>query len=251
MIKFFRKIRKTLADDNKPLKYFRYAIGEIVLVVVGILIALSINNWNEERKSSKLEIKILKELNNDLKTNLAEVDETFNTTNNRQLSTVLIFDYFKNKYPVDDSLKQAFEIINMDGLFNVANTAYKFIENQGVNTLSNDSIRIRITEMYERLLKNIQTREANNWEIVNEELLPLMNQHFVSSPTIDSSISFSVEAINKPKDIESLREDAEFRNVLLRLQNWLLLRLKWQKETLASLEQLILDVQIEIDKLSN
>ncbi|WP_242082305.1 hypothetical protein [Aestuariivivens sediminis] len=51
--------------------------------------------------------------------------------------------------------------------------------------------------------------------------------------------------------MESLREDAEFRNVLLRLQNWLLLRLKWQKETLASLEQLIMDVQIEIDILSN
>ena len=82
--------------ENKFSKYLLYAIGEIVLVVLGILIALSINNWNEERKSSKLEIKILKELNNDLKANLAEVDETFNTTNNRQLSTVLIFDYFKN-----------------------------------------------------------------------------------------------------------------------------------------------------------
>ena len=47
MINFFRKIRKQLADDNKPLKYMRYAVGEIVLVVIGILIALSINNWNE------------------------------------------------------------------------------------------------------------------------------------------------------------------------------------------------------------
>lgn len=47
MIPFFRKIRKTLADDNKPIKYFRYAIGEVVLVVIGILIALQINNWNE------------------------------------------------------------------------------------------------------------------------------------------------------------------------------------------------------------
>jgi len=53
MIHFFRRIRKQLADDNKPIKYFRYAIGEIVLVVIGILIALSINNWNEERKSDK------------------------------------------------------------------------------------------------------------------------------------------------------------------------------------------------------
>ena len=47
MIPFFRKIRKKMADDNKPLKYARYAVGEIVLVVIGILIALQINNWNE------------------------------------------------------------------------------------------------------------------------------------------------------------------------------------------------------------
>ncbi len=46
MIPFFRKIRKKMADDNKPLKYMRYAIGEIVLVVIGILIALQINTWN-------------------------------------------------------------------------------------------------------------------------------------------------------------------------------------------------------------
>ena len=49
MIPLFRKIRKKMADDNRPLKYIRYAIGEIILVVIGILIALQINNWNEER----------------------------------------------------------------------------------------------------------------------------------------------------------------------------------------------------------
>jgi hypothetical protein len=49
MIGFFRKIRKQLADDNKFWKYSRYAIGEIVLVVIGILIALSINNWNDQQ----------------------------------------------------------------------------------------------------------------------------------------------------------------------------------------------------------
>ena len=53
MINVFRKIRKKLADDNKLFKYSRYAVGEIVLVVIGILIALQINNWNEDRKSIK------------------------------------------------------------------------------------------------------------------------------------------------------------------------------------------------------
>jgi hypothetical protein len=52
MINFFRKTRKNLADDNKPMKYARYAIGEIVLVVMGILIALQINKWNEEHLAS-------------------------------------------------------------------------------------------------------------------------------------------------------------------------------------------------------
>ena len=53
MIKFFRNIRKKLATEGKAIGYLRYAIGEIVLVVIGILIALQVNNWNEQRKQSK------------------------------------------------------------------------------------------------------------------------------------------------------------------------------------------------------
>jgi len=48
MIPFFRKIRKKMADDNKPLRYMRYAIGEVVLVVIGIIIKLQINNWETD-----------------------------------------------------------------------------------------------------------------------------------------------------------------------------------------------------------
>ena len=70
MIPFFRRIRKKMADDNKPLMYMRYAIGEIVLVVIGILIALSINNWNENRKDGIKEQFILKSLRVNLKENL-------------------------------------------------------------------------------------------------------------------------------------------------------------------------------------
>ena len=53
MIKFFRKIRQRLLTENKISKYLVYAIGEIILVVIGILIALQINNWNEQRNENK------------------------------------------------------------------------------------------------------------------------------------------------------------------------------------------------------
>ena len=50
MLRFFKNIRQQLASENKVMAYLRYAIGEILLVVIGILIALQVNNWNELRK---------------------------------------------------------------------------------------------------------------------------------------------------------------------------------------------------------
>ncbi|MBT8186202.1 MAG: hypothetical protein HKP24_02290 [Croceitalea sp.] len=72
MIKFFRKIRYNLIEKGKTTKYLKYAIGEIILVVIGILIALQINNWNENRKSAKQENLYLKRL-------LSENREDINT----------------------------------------------------------------------------------------------------------------------------------------------------------------------------
>jgi len=66
MIKFFRKIRQKMLTENKFSKYLLYAIGEIFLVVIGILIALSINNWNESRKNQELVSIYKTELINDL-----------------------------------------------------------------------------------------------------------------------------------------------------------------------------------------
>jgi len=70
MINFFRKIRKQLADANKPMQYLRYALGEILLVVIGILIALSINNWNDERKLRQKERKYLLDLKTETTSNV-------------------------------------------------------------------------------------------------------------------------------------------------------------------------------------
>lgn len=66
MLKFFRKIRYKLMSENKTGKYLKYAIGEIILVVIGILIALSINNWNESMKQNKAEKEFIISLKKDL-----------------------------------------------------------------------------------------------------------------------------------------------------------------------------------------
>src|SRR5210317_265501 len=74
MIKFFRKIRYNLMEQNKTGKYLKYAIGEIVLVMVGILLALQINNWNEGQKIIKWEHRFLTDLKSELENNLIQLE---------------------------------------------------------------------------------------------------------------------------------------------------------------------------------
>jgi hypothetical protein len=75
MIKFFRKIRQRLLTESKFSKYLLYAIGEIILVVIGILIALQINNWNEERKTKQRLNDFLTEIQNDLSDNILKAND--------------------------------------------------------------------------------------------------------------------------------------------------------------------------------
>ena len=81
MIKFFRKIRQNLLSEGKTGKYLKYAIGEIVLVVIGILIALQINNLNQERIVKEQNQIILQNLNKEFNENLVELNYTTNKLN--------------------------------------------------------------------------------------------------------------------------------------------------------------------------
>ncbi|MCA0154269.1 hypothetical protein [Winogradskyella vincentii] len=102
MIKFFRNIRKQLLTENKTGKYFKYAIGEIVLVVIGILIALQINNWNAqkqvEEKVENIFAEILVELSADIKqtTNLMRFYEVQDTLTNLVLKNRLTYNDYAN-----------------------------------------------------------------------------------------------------------------------------------------------------------
>ena len=92
MIKFFRRIRQQLLSQNRFSKYMLYAIGEIVLVVIGILIALNINNWNNKRIEKIEERNYLERLVSDLNLDLIEIDNVARAGQNRMYQCKLILD---------------------------------------------------------------------------------------------------------------------------------------------------------------
>jgi hypothetical protein len=118
MIKFFRKIRYNLMSENRTGKYFKYAIGEIILVVIGILIALQINNWNEQRKDRTKEHILLKQLQEDYQANLMQLEEKMATREKIISSGIALLEAFDYPQKANrDSVIKKIAIIGNDPTF--------------------------------------------------------------------------------------------------------------------------------------
>lgn len=164
MINFFRKIRRQLADDNKPMKYMRYAIGEIVLVVVGILIALQVNNWNEARKIQAKELSYLKRLKEEFEANLAQTEANLFMSNTFLDLTETALKVFSNDTIVTvDTLAVAVEWASYGSPTNVKDNVWQDLVSSGNSDLiSNSQLRFEISE-YFNIMELHWDLYRNNW----------------------------------------------------------------------------------------
>jgi len=150
MINVFRKIRKKLADDNKPLKYLRYAIGEIVLVVIGILIALQVNNWNEGQKEKKIQISYLKRMHTDIQKDTTYLRQKTQRAQDEQDSYYYFIHSMYDVQSTNEDFKKlissvewdAFELILQDDTFTEITTSGK------LDLISNDQLKESIINYY-------------------------------------------------------------------------------------------------------
>ena len=254
MIKFFRHIRKSLIERNQMRKYFKYAIGEILLVVIGILIALQINTWNEGRKLKNSEYKVLGQLRSDLNTNLEEIKGIRRFMQGQVARGEKLLSFLDGKeYPMD-SVKIWVSYSQSKVIFNNANTTYKNLQSLNEQVLSNDSLRLFISLMYERNFVNITSRENYEAEYrlppYKRELMRLFKVGDASfyNPNAQNNLFYETVRlrINTPRDIEELRRDVSFKNYLVDLHNYRKLRAFRLKNTIKELTELINEIDNEI-----
>lgn len=161
MINFFRKIRRQLANENKFQKYARYAIGEIVLVVLGILIALQINNWNENRKESILELNYLESIKKDL---VADIKYYEQRLQEDQKTTDNYYEYIHKIYETQKSFEEFTELHRRlhfpSQHLTIQNFTYSELVNSGaLNIIKNQALKDSIVSLYkatEETSKHIQ-----------------------------------------------------------------------------------------------
>jgi len=157
MIKFFRKIRQRLLSENKFSKYLLYAVGEIILVVIGILIALQINNNNEARKEKALEKELINLLISDLEEKRKENLSDFTNANRFIKRFEESIEMWENTKRIDTiNLRDNLNILGQDNYFlNQNSPIYSGLSSSNFWKQIPDSLNKRIDDVYRIRLKRI------------------------------------------------------------------------------------------------
>lgn len=148
MINFFRKIRQNLLSENKFSKYLIYAIGEIILVVVGILIALSINNWNESKKLNKEIVSLSKSIINELGNDITAFDRSIILNDSVLYTSAVIFDSISKTK--SGNVRKLLLLNSRYWDFRPNNAVYKSSVSSGFLPNYDDSLDIKIINYYEK-----------------------------------------------------------------------------------------------------
>jgi hypothetical protein len=178
-MKFFRNIRKKLIEQNKARNYFFYAIGEIILVVIGILIALQVNNWNENRKTIVLEKNYL----SDIKNNLIADTLTFSTAIKRVKQTIsnnkrLLNPEIIHEISADSLFYLLQTSFHSTRIYHIDNSTFLKLSNTGfVESGNHNAIFKEINNYYNK--EFVAYSEYIEWD--KEQSIDMFNKDFLGS----------------------------------------------------------------------
>ena len=256
MIKFFRKIRQKLLSENKFSKYLIYAIGEIVLVVIGILIALSINNWNENNKQRTKEKAILENLKTSLEDDILTHNFHLQVYEEGKYSIDFLIEFMEKDYPYQDSLKYHFGRTTHLWNPSIRLEIFENLKSIGFDIVSNKDLKQDILGYYSFANTDFITAKNRYDDIISNASSNVYNTRFRAFWNGNYNLFRKTGRPNDlqiemtPNDFESLKKDDEFLFFLRTLKNqhyWFAEKNNLDAKKMA--ENLLLMVNQELEKI--
>ena len=151
MLRFFRTLRQRFLTENRANRYLLYAVGEVILVVIGILIALQVNNWNEDRKKSAYELTMLREIDLALTNDSTLIANLFEPRMDLKEGAIdsLIDIQGRNVIPEHAHFMSLYRRMSIQFNYRYNQGPYETLKSNGLDIISNDQLRSDITQMYE------------------------------------------------------------------------------------------------------
>lgn len=209
MLAFLRKIRRSLIESGSGSKYILYAIGEISLVVIGILIALQVNNWNEEKKTHQLEKEILLELKDALRSDWYSFNVVIHIHEGILKSQDILIDWIEKENSYHDSLSYHFASVNRwtNDLLNTA--PYETLKETGIRIIRNDSLRLMIQNLYDFQYEWYQKNTSQYKDYIEHNAHFINPKYFRKHESIDLKDDIGNTSM-KPINIEKLKTGNEY-----------------------------------------
>ncbi len=214
MIYLFRILRRSLMMKNNVSRYLAYAFGEIILVVIGILIALMINSWWQSKKDKEYEIDVLLQIQSAIEGDFHMIEGIIERSGTRQDGINFLLKAINTKNPTfpDSAIMAAYNKTSMGSTYTYDRSIYESLKVKGLEKIRNDSIRYMITRLYElyqpraSLFIDDYARERG-WKTIISELEPLILD-FV--PKEDENGNYVIE--KQPK--EGFLQSPELMHIL-------------------------------------
>jgi len=178
MFRFFRRIRQRLLSENKTAKYLGYAFGEIVLVVIGILIALGIDNLNEERKNDVFEKEILVQISANLKKDQQNLNTIISNARRAVECSEKIL-ALERGTPAPDSLKFWLGSIVQFDRFQPLTNAYEVLKSKGLDLVSNKELRFLMGTYYDDQAYIVSNANEDLKQTFVDDWIPIMRKGVV------------------------------------------------------------------------
>ncbi|WP_375324522.1 DUF6090 family protein [Flagellimonas sp. GZD32] len=197
-MKFFRSIRQKLVETKRVKKYLLYALGEIFLVVIGILIALQISNWNETNKQRKEVHSALLEIKNDLLLDQQVLKDALRIKKDEydiQEKVIAILD--QKEEMVEDFNKHLGHLMLKRNIEFTKN-GFELLKEMGIGKIEDDGFRIKLTSYYDLALPRIQAEIEDDTDEFQSIWLPYVREHFTE---------WLFEVYGTPKDMDSFLND--------------------------------------------
>ena len=216
----------------------RYAIGEILLVVIGILIALGINNWNIDRVEGYKEISILTEMNRNLKSNVNLLSMEIENQDSIIQNIDVIMSQLKNNIPHHDSLGIKYASIAWTEQFGMANSAFETLKTFGFDLISSDSLRENIIHLY-----NVR------YFRISDVVSKVSSADYTALSTVYlRHIEYDKQGKATINDFDSLRKDREFMNLLSNRRLWKVDIIRAYKKLIEESKQLSRMIEQELKR---
>jgi hypothetical protein len=217
MIKLFRNIRKNLLNEGRTTKYFKYAIGEIILVVIGILIALQINDWNQKRLNTIERNRIIKSLHLEFEQNkiqFATVEENHVRSKNASIELMGFVGEQNQKHfnqRVIDSLID--KIFPMSDYLPSNNAVDDIIQSGKLSTLENPELSSKLSD-WKSMLSIVSSRDDKLEEWIFSQVIPYLNKYISWRDVgVQNNEDWSAQG-TLPTNYNYMFNDLEFENIL-------------------------------------